>query len=555
MQDAMKIRLKNPPTTTMLCLAVAIYLSACANFAFVMKAFQILKAQDEVSLLFVVSLPLVMVAVMNLFLLPLSFRPWFKPAMVVIILASSVFNYASYSYGVIFDRPMFTNIFETNASEAESYLNGALLAGLLLTGVIPALILAMVEVKRQPVRRELAQKSISLAITLAVIGVMGLANFNDYAVIGRNNKSIIKTVVPIYPLKKLAQVFYARNIEAVPEYKQLALDAKRAPAAAGQKKKLVIMLLGETQRGMNYSLNGYARKTNEFTEKKGVVSFQNVSSFGTSTAISVPYIFSLMSHQYDGDDEQYRDNVLDAIQRSGVKVLWRDNDSGCKKACKNIDYVDMREKYKADKTLCPHGDCYDGVFNAELEQMLPQLASEDTLIVFHLEGAHGPSYWERYPAAFRRFAPDCPSSDVQNCSREQLVNTYDNTIRYSDHVMAGIIDTLKNASGIWDTKLVFLSDHGESLGENGLYLHSFPRSIAPEEQTHVPLLYWSPTAAADSCLDRQATVGIFDRVNLSDTLLGLMGVQTENYDAGKDILHACKEGNAVASSINIPQRQ
>lgn len=540
----------------MMCLIVAVYLSLFCNAAFVMKALAILKAQDEVSALFVASLPLVMVAAMNIFLLPFSFRALLKPAFVIIILASSVFNYASYSYGVIFDGAMFTNIFETNASEAASYLNGTLIAVLLMTGVIPAILLAIVEVKQQPVRRELVQKSVSLAVTLAVVAAMGILNYNDYAVIGRNNKSIIKTVVPLYPFKKMAQVFYSRNLESAPEYKQLALDAKRARAPVGRKKKLVVMLLGETQRGMNYSLNGYARKTNEYTEKQGVVSFQNVSSFGTSTAISVPYIFSLMSHQYDGDDEPYRDNVLDAIQRAGVKVLWRENDSGCKKACKNVvDYVDLREKYKADKTLCPHGDCYDRVFNVELEKMLPALAPEDTLLVFHLEGAHGPSYWERYPAEFRRFTPDCPTSDIQNCGRQELLNTYDNTILYSDHVMAGIIDTLKKASDTWDTELVFLSDHGESLGENGLYLHSFPRRIAPAEQTHVPFIYWSPTSGSDACLARQAAVSVHDRINLSDTLLGLTGVQTANYDPAKDILLTCRKAGAVASSTNAPDRQ
>lgn len=539
----------------MLCMIVAVYLSAFCNFAFAQKAVAILKAQDHLNTLFVVSLPLVMVAAMNLFLLPLSIRWLLKPAFIIVILLSSLFNYASYSYGVIFDDAMFTNIFETNPSEAASYLNGTFVIFLLLTGVIPAALLAMLDIRQQPMRREAVQKTVSLAVTLAVIGVMGIANYSDYAAIGRNNKSVIKTVVPIAPLRKLVRVFYARNFETEPGYTKLALDAKRTPTTAGQKKKLVVMLLGETQRGMNYSLNGYARKTNEYTEKQGVVSFQNVSSFGTSTAISVPYIFSLMSHQYDGDDEPYRDNVLDAIQRAGVKVLWRDNDSGCKKACQGVDYVDLREKYKADKTLCPHGDCYDRVFNLELDKTLPELAPEDTLIVFHLEGAHGPSYWERYPDEFRRFTPDCPTSDIQNCKREELVNTYDNTILYSDHVMAGIIDTLKKASDTWDTQLVFLSDHGESLGENGLYLHSFPRSIAPVEQTHVPFIYWSPAAAADSCLARQAAVSVIDRINLADTLLGMTGVQTASYNPAKDILLACRKANAIASSATAQDKQ
>ncbi|MDI1226581.1 MAG: phosphoethanolamine--lipid A transferase [bacterium] len=544
----MKIRFKNPPTTTMLCLFVALYLAVFCNIAFAQKALAILHAQKEISPLFVLSVPLVLVAALNLLLLPLSFRPLVKPAMIAIIMMSAVFNYASYSYGVIFDGPMFTNILETNISEAASYVNGGLVAALLLTGLLPCILVAMLELRVNPVKRELKHKAISLALTIAVVGVMGMANYNDYAVIGRTNKAAIKLVVPAYPLKKLALVFYARNLETVPEYKQLAMDAKRAAPVAGQKKKLVVMLLGETQRGMNYSLNGYARKTNEYTEKQGVVSFRNVSSYGTSTAISVPYIFSLMSHDYDGDDEQYRDNALDAIQRAGVKVLWRDNDSGCKKACKNVDYVDLREKYKADKTLCPHGDCYDAVFNVELQKMLPALAKEDTLVVFHLEGAHGPSYWERYPASFRTFTPDCPSNEIQNCSREELLNTYDNTIHYSDHVMAGIINTLKTLDADWDTKLVFLSDHGESLGENGLYLHSFPRGIAPAEQTHVPLIYWSGNKDNTDCIAEHATQKTYDRINMGDTLLGLMGVDTSAYNRANDILDACRQKHSSVTS-------
>lgn len=537
----MKISLKSPPTTTILCLFVALYLAVFCNIGFAHKAFTILKAQDQVSPLFVLSLPLVLVAALNLLLLPFSFRPLVKPALITIIMMSAVFNYATYSYGVIFDGPMFTNILETNMSEAASYLNVELVAALLLTGLLPCIFIAILELRDAPIKRELKHKALSFALTVAVVGVMGIANYNDYAVIGRNNKIAIKLVVPAYPLKKMAQVFYARNLESVPEYKQLTLDAKRTAPVAGQKKKLVVMLLGETQRGMNYSLNGYARKTNEYTEKQGVVSFRDVSSYGTSTAISVPYIFSLMSHDYDADDEPYRDNALDAIQRAGVKVLWRDNDSGCKKACRNIDYADMREKYKSDKALCPHGDCYDGVFNRELQEMLPKLAHDDTLIVFHLEGAHGPSYWERYPAAFRRFTPDCPSSDIQNCSRDELLNTYDNTILYSDHVMAGIIDTLKTLDADWDAKLVFLSDHGESLGENGLYLHSFPRSIAPVEQTHVPLIYWSGANDGTDCIAEHAAHKTYDRINLADTLMGLTGVETSAYRPERDILHACRQ--------------
>lgn len=530
-------------TSTTLCLGVAVWLALVCNMAFAAKAAAILQAQEVTNWFFVLTLPLVLVALLNVALLPLSFRPVIKPALMLLVLLSAVFNYASYNFGVIFDRAMFTNILETDTAEALSYLNPRLAGMLALTGVVPAILVALVEIRVEPVRRELLRKAAAFGLSLAVIICVAAVNFDHYAVIGRNNKSVTKLVVPLYPLKQLARTFYARNFATVPAYKQIATDARlKNPAAP--RKKLLVMLLGETQRAMNYSLNGYARDTNAFTAKHGVVSFKNVSSYGTSTAVSVPYIFSMASAAYD-DDEKYRDNVLDVVSRAGVKVLWRDNDSGCKNACKGVDYADLRQKYKDDKTLCAGADCYDAVFNAELKGMLPALPKQDTLVVFHLEGAHGPSYWERYPAAFRHFTPDCPRSDIQNCSREALVNTYDNTIRYSDHVIAGLIDTLAAASGEWDTSLVFLSDHGESLGENGLYLHSFPRRFAPAEQTQVPLVYWRHDLAAASrakdraCLLARADGNAYDRINMADTLLGLMDVETTAYTPERDLIGTC----------------
>lgn len=187
--------------------------------------------------------------------------------------------------------------------------------------------------------------------------------------------------------------------------------------------------------------------------------------------------------------------MLDVLQHAGVSVLWKENDGGCKGVCKNVPTIEIEAKDFPQ--YCQKGSCYDEVMLEGLDRQIAQMKG-NKLVAFHLMGSHGPTYYRRYPASERTFVPDCPRSDIENCTNEELVNTYDNTIRYTDKVVARLIDKLKTLEQDYNVGLVYLSDHGESLGAMGLYLHGTPYKFAPDDQTRVPLMTRSPPVAGRS---------------------------------------------------------
>src|SRR5690606_5835407 len=132
-------------------------------------------------------------------------------------------------------------------------------------------------------------------------------------------------------------------------------------------------------------------------------------------------------------------------------------------------------------------------------------------IVLHMTGSHGPSYYRRYPAEFAKFKPECRTSEFSDCTTDEIVNAYDNSILYTDHILSEIINVLKGSDDRFAPAMIYMSDHGESLGEDGLYLHAAPYFIAPDVQTHIPFIAWfSPdyanaTKLATACVRQDAT--------------------------------------------------
>lgn len=194
---------------------------------------------------------------------------------------------------------------------------------------------------------------------------------------------------------------------------------------------------------------------------------------------------------------------------------------------------------------CIKGECQDEILFHDLQKYIDSLPN-DGLIVLHTIGSHGPTYYNRYPPQFRKFTPTCDTNEIQSCSREQLVNTYDNTVLYVDYIVDKAIKLLQAQPGNVTTSLVYLSDHGESLGENGVYLHGLPYSIAPDSQKHIPMLIWLSDryqqrhAVNYACLKKRASTEAFSQDNLFSTMLGLVGVQTSEYHAADDILAPCR---------------
>lgn len=479
------------------------------------------------------------------FIIIFSIFAWpyfFKPFMFFIILTSSAALYAEINFQTLFDMTMMENIFETNTYEISFYFNKTTVLYLLVFGVLPCIFLTFVRLTPYHTWTKAFISRISLVmISIVGIGLIAETCYKDYASVGRNNHYLNKMIIPAH-IYNGAKYFKKTYFETKLEYQTLGNDATMTAVPNG-KPTLMVVILGETARAMNFAYNGYSRNTNPYTEGLGIIAFQDVSSCGTYTALSVPCMFSKMTRQsYDKPRAAEQDNVLDVIQHAGVDILWIDNDGGDKGVAKNLTYKAISSALKDED--CNGSTCFDIAMLKRAKTFIEN-GLHNKLLVLHTIGSHGPTYWQRYPKAHAPFQPACNRSDIENCDDEQIVNVYDNTLVYTDYVLAHVIEELKRLSSDYNVMMTYISDHGESLGEKGLYLHGTPYPIAPKEQTHVPWLLWIPDQYAEQkgfskkCLVAKAQNSILSHDNLFHSLLGLYGVRSEVHDPNLDITHSC----------------
>jgi len=318
--------------------------------------------------------------------------------------------------------------------------------------------------------------------------------------------------------------------------KIIAGDAKKA---ASTPKSAVVLVVGETARAAEFSLNGYQRNTNPRLSSLNIINFADVQSCGTDTAESLPCMFSHLGKAgYSRNEAKRYENLLDVLQRAGVQVIWRDNNSGSKGIGDRVTYEDQVNVH--DEPLCSTGECYDEILLKDLGKLLSQ-NSGDMFIILHQKGSHGPSYYKRSPKDFKLFLPECTKDSVQDCDQQSIINAYDNTIVYTDYVLAKLIDLLKAQT--YSTAMLYVSDHGESLGENNIYLHGLPYAFAPKQQTHVPMIFWASDRflhekSIDSAKLEQTSSGRFSHDNLFHSMLGLFHVTTAIYRPELDLFHA-----------------
>jgi lipid A ethanolaminephosphotransferase len=321
---------------------------------------------------------------------------------------------------------------------------------------------------------------------------------------------------------------------------------------------VLVLVIGETARAANFFLLGYPRLTTPELARLEVTAFRNVSSCGTSTEVSVPCLFSPFGRA-DYDDQRIRNSegLLHVLARAGYAVKWLDNQSGCKGVCQGAG-ISFEKLGKADAPDLCHADaCYDGILARRLAMELADVEN-DTVLVLHMLGNHGPAYFRRYPSAFRRFRPDCSAAELRDCTREEVVNAYDNAILYTDHVLGDVIHMLDAHANSLDGAMIYVSDHGESLGEGGLYLHGLPYAIAPRTQTHVPLIVWMSTGFERaervnlSCL-RGRVNDVLSHDNVFHSVLGLLDVHTSAYLPARDVFGQCR--NIPAATVARTARQ
>jgi lipid A ethanolaminephosphotransferase len=390
--------------------------------------------------------------------------------------------------------------------------------------------------------KSLRQYAINPVFSLVVLLAAALPVYVSYASFFRNQQSAQHLIVPANIIRASVKLAMKEIHSNIP-FTVVGADAKRN-VSSHDKPLLTLFVVGETARAANFSLGGYARETNPLLSKRDVLYFSNVHSCGTATAISLPCMFSdLPRSEFNLSAAEHRDTVLDILQRAGLHVEWIDNQSGCKGVCARTPY-EQAEKY--DPGLCSKGECLDEELLRAMDRKLPEI-NADSVLFLHPMGSHGPSYYRRVPAEHTTFTPTCATERIEKCTGEQIVNAYDNTIVYTDYILANLIDRLKQFQQQFDTVLIYISDHGESLGEKGLYLHGEPYAIAPPFQKDVPMLMWFSTGAAArlgvdlGCLRNKLTQP-FTHDNVSHTLLGLNGVSTSAYRPQLDILKTCRGG-------------
>lgn len=539
-------RLRRPSLSRLSFLILfALYIAVILNIAFYRQAFRLLPVDSLHNALVFASMPVVAFSVINITLTLTSFLRLDRLTISLFILVSAAAQYFIMSFGIIIDRSMVTNILDTTPAESFALLSPRMVVVLLLSGALMVLIAWWIKIKASvSAWRSIISRLVSIAVSALLIVFVALLFYKDYASLFRNNKELVKSLSPSNSITAGLSWYSHHRMDNLPLVR-IGEDAQqRAQMQNGPRKNLTILIVGETSRAANFSLGGYAHETNPRLKQDNVVYFPNTTSCGTATAISVPCMFSNMPRQnYDEELAHHQEGLLDIIQRAGIQVLWNENDGGCKGACDRVPHQDVTALNLPG--LCIDGECQDEALFHQLEDYINNL-QHDGVIVLHTIGSHGPTYYNRYPAAFRKFTPTCDTSQIQTCTQEQLVNTYDNTILYIDYIVDKAIKLLQSKQDKFTTSLVYLSDHGESLGEDGVYLHGLPYSIAPETQKHIPMLIWLSEdyqkryGVDNQCLQKEAQQKNFSQDNLFSTMLGMTGVSTKEYRAQDDILTACR---------------
>lgn len=526
-----------PLTENALLLCVTLLLVTLGNITFFSKVFTdyALTPHNAVAL---ISLPLLLGIATLLPLALLCLRRTIKPVLICLLLLSSLTAGLMDSYGVVINTEMLDNALQTDFSEARDLLTVKLLVYVIGLGVLPSILVARTELHWRGWRVELLArlKLLLLAVALAVAVVLTCGSF--YASFVREHKPLRSYANPTYPLYSFGK--FVRSALASPAdttVRVIGMDARIA--SNDPHRELVILVVGETARGDHFSLNGYARETNPQLSRSDVISFTDFQACGTSTAVSVPCMFSLAGSSAAAQDKR-SEGLLDVLQRAGVNVLWLDNNSDSKGVAERVPYRNF--KSPENNPVCDT-ECRDEGMPAPLQGYIDSHPRGDIFIVLHQMGNHGPAYYKRYPAAFEHFKPTCQSNDLSTCSREEVVNAYDNALRYTDHFLARTIDLLKHNSDAFEAALFYVSDHGESLGEKGAWLHGLPKAIAPDAQLHVPAIMWFSDSYDELNLPalQKKRNQPFTHDHLFHTMLGFMEIETSIYHPALDILDGCRK--------------
>lgn len=471
-----------------------------------------------------------------------------KPFIAALLILSSVTSFYMDQLGVIIDREMIQNVVTTTLMEGKHLVTRSFLIWVGLSGILPAALVLSLKIDHPKIFYSILQNIGFFVFCILGTIILVATDIKGNSSVLRMRIDLKSSFQPLAPITEsflyLAMITRSANLE----FNEIGSDATLSSNFKNQKKpNLTVVVVGETARSQSFSLGNYSRPTNSELINKDIIYYDNVSACGTSTAVSLPCMFSKLERaNYSYETGSSQENVLDVIQRAGYAVEWIDNNTGDKGLADRAIYTQVT--YADDAKFCGEGECIDGILVQEVEKRLPKIKN-NTLLVLHQIGSHGPSYYLRYPREFEKFKPACKTSNFFDCTREEIVNAYDNSIAYTDKVIADLISLLQKQDQI-NTSMMYISDHGESLGENGLFLHGTPYFMAPEEQTKVPMILWlsenykSMTSIETACLKTKSTRE-YSHANFFHSLLAMTGVQTVEYKPSLDIFNNCGNDDNV----------
>ncbi len=481
---------------------------------------------------FLVSLTVGLISVNIIFLVLVTSRHTLKPILTTLLFAAALAGYFMNNYSVVIDTTMVENILQTNAGEVLDLLNSKLITSLILFWLLPTLFVLVTDIEQTTWPQTLITKLKIVGLCTVVIFSMILSLSKFYTSFFREHKPLRYYTNPTYfiysTIKYISERLNTGTIVVAP----LGEDAS-TPETDTQR-ELIILIVGEAARADHFSLNGYSRETNPLLRKEDVISLSSMYSCGTSTAYSVPCMFSVFDREQftDSKGKSY-ENLLDVLQHAGTNVLWRDNNSNSKGVALRVEYQDYHRP--EINSICD-SECRDEGMLVGLQEYIDSRQEGDILIVLHQMGNHGPAYFKRYPQSFEKFKPVCLSSKFDECTTDEIINAYDNAILYTDFFLSRVITLLKENDPNFETAMVYMSDHGESLGEYGVYLHGLPYSMAPDAQKHVAALFWfGKNFDAEANMLRQNISRYYSHDNLFHTILGMMEIQSAVYEQSLDM--------------------
>lgn len=403
------------------------------------------------------------------------------------LIGDAIMLYFVNTYDVLVTDSMMGNVFNTRYSEASGYFSLSAVLYVVFLGILPATLLILQQIDYKSLKRFGTNTGIALATMVAMVAI----NINNFTWIDRHATKLGSLLMPwSYTVNSVR--YY--NAERKRNQKEILLpDA----TITNSRKEVVVIIIGESARSQNFSLYGYDKKTNPLLENQDVTVL-TAKSAATYTTAGVK---AILDHKPTDKPYEILPNYL---YRAGVDVVWRTANWG-----EPPVHIEKYQKVADLKAAYPDADDkYDGILTVGLKEVVESSTADKVLIVLHTSTSHGPTYYSKYPSEFEHFTPVCTTVEMAKAVSEELINAYDNTILYTDYLVNEVIESMKSLTD-YRSCVMFISDHGESLGENNLYMHGVPMAMAPKEQVEIPFIVWTSDSSKIKAIDEAGQYHIF----------------------------------------------